>query len=257
MPSASSVVAPPSVWLARYLRRPSARLRLFCLPFAGSGATVYANWAESLPDTIELCPIQLPGRETRFRENAHDRLTPLVQELEQALRPYLDKPFAFFGHSLGALIAFELTRRLRRFAAPLPVHLFVSARRAPHLPDPDSALHQLPDDAFVDGLQRRYNAIPDVILQDPEYLQLFLPTLRADFAVVETYAYHEEPALDCPITGFCGREDSRATPEAMAGWQSHTRAAFHLETFPGGHFYLQSARAHLLHVLASSAAPYL
>lgn len=257
MESASSAVFPTTVWLARSQRRPLARLRLFCLPFAGSGAAVYSNWSDALPDAIELCPIQLPGRETRLREAAHDRLTPLVEDLGQALRPYLDKPFAFFGHSLGALIAFELTRYLRRGAHPLPEHLFVSARRAPHLPEPDSPLHRLPDTAFVDGLQRRYNAIPEVILRDPEYLQLFIPTLRADFAVVETYTHAAEPALAVPITGFCGRDDARATPEAMAGWREHTTRPFDLSVFPGGHFFLQPAKTQLLQALTAAATPYL
>ncbi len=257
MTSASSAVSRPNVWLARAQWRPEARLRLFCLPFAGSGAAVFSSWADALPDTIELCPVQFPGRETRLRESAHERLAPLVDELGQALRPYLDKPYALFGHSLGALVAFELARYFRRCQLPLPEHLFVSARRAPHLPDPDSPLHVLSDAAFVEGLQNRYNAIPDVILQDPEYLQLFIPTLRADFAVVETYAYHDAPALDCPITGLGGRDDPRATPEAMAGWGMHTTKEFDLTLFPGGHFFLQPARADLLRALTEALAPHL
>ncbi len=255
MTSASSTVSRPSVWLARAQWRPEASLRLFCLPFAGSGAAVFSSWSDALPDTIELCPIQLPGRESRLRESAHDRLKPLVEDLGQALRPYLDKPYALFGHSLGALIAFELARHLRRCGLALPEHLFVSARRAPQLPDPDSPLHVLADRVFVERLQQRYNAIPDVILQDPDYLQLFIPTLRADFAVVETYAYDDAPALDCPITGFGGRDDPRATPEAMAGWRMHTTKAFDMVTFPGGHFFLQPARIELLRALIGALAP--
>jgi medium-chain acyl-[acyl-carrier-protein] hydrolase len=248
-------------WITRPKPRPQARLRLFCLPYAGSGATVFRSWVEALPPEIELCPIQLPGRESQLREAPYNRLRPLVEALSEALRPYLNLPFAVFGHSLGALIGFELVRHLRRTVQPGPRRLFISARRAPHLPDFDSPIHQLPDAAFVDSLKKRYNGIPEIILQDAEMMRLFLPTLRADFAVLETYVYQDGQPLDCPISAYGGERDTRVSHEALAAWQAYTRDRFTLKLFPGDHFYFQTAsglsRSALLQCLTQELAQHL
>jgi surfactin synthase thioesterase subunit len=239
------VFADMSRWFSRPAPRPAARLRLFCLPYAGGGTAPFRPWVEHLPDDIELCLVQLPGRETRMREVPYTAVDDLVSDLTESLEPLLDRPFAVFGHSMGALIAFALTRRLADAGLP-PERLLVSARRAPHIPDLDAPLHQLPDAAFVVGLVRRYNGIPKAILQDIDLLKLFLPTLRADLTMIETYRHTERPPLDVPISAFGGWEDTRATPADISGWRDLTRASFTLQMFPGGHFYINEQRTALL-----------
>lgn len=224
-------------------------MRLFCLPYAGGGASIYRLWPSELPADIDVCAIQLPGRESRLRDPAFTALSPLVHSLAQALLPALDLPFALTGHSMGALIAFELARLLRREHGLSPLHLFVSARRAPQLPSPDPPIHQLPQPAFVDSLLRRYNGIPQAILREPELMELFLPTLRADFAVIETYRYTADEPLDCPITAFGGLQDELVTRSELEGWQEQTRGAFDLYMLPGTHFFLQEQRPSMLRIM--------
>lgn len=243
---------PPSPWITSPKPRPNPSLRLFCLPFSGAGASAFMPWSAELPGMVEVCPIQLPGRETRMREAPFQRLTPLVQALATDIAPWLDLPFAFFGHSLGALIAHELTRELRRRNLPGPLHLFASGRRAPHLVDPDP-LHKLPDPAFIARL-RRMEGTPETIFREPELLALFLPILRADLAVNEAEAHVTEAPLDCPITAFGGLTDERVPRDGLEAWRQHTTAPFSIEMFPGGHFFLRSARADLLRSMARSLA---
>ena len=149
-----------SSWILRSKPKPKAHLRFFCFPYAGAGASACASWADLMPPEVELCAVQLPGRETRLREKPFVRLPALVRAVRESLRPYLHKPFAFFGHSMGALVSFELTRELRRARLPGPVHLFASGHRAPHLPDPDPPIHQLPASAMVAELRRRFEPPP-------------------------------------------------------------------------------------------------
>ncbi len=238
------------MWIVVPRPNPAARARLICLPYAGAGTAVYRAWAESMPAHVELILVRLPGRETRLREPPFRRMAELTPELTDALRPKLDQPFFMFGHSMGALIAFDLCRRLRRLGAPLPAHLFVSGRAAPQLPSRDSPLHQLPDAEFLSMLQHRYNAIPDTIASDAAMMQLFLPILRADFSIIESFDYTPEAPLPFPISAYGGLGDERALAEELAAWRYQTQGAFSLEMFPGDHFYLQSARGELLQALA-------
>lgn len=189
-----------------------------------------------------------------MREPLLTDLPALVEALAQGLRPWLNMPYACFGHSMGALIAFELARYLRRLGAPLPVHLLVSARRAPQILNPDTPLHQLPEPAFVDQLRLRYNGIPQAILTEPELMQLFLPILRADFTVIETYRYIHQAPLDCPITVFGGLQDGRIGRVDLEAWQAMTRNACQVHMLPGEHFFLQSAQAQLLRLVAQQLA---
>ena len=236
-------------WIVQPARRPETALRLFCLPYAGGGASVFRGWADALSPQIDVCPIQLPGHESRLREKPFDSVQPLVKALANALQPELDRPFALFGHSMGAIICFELARYVRREHHRLPCHLFVSGRRAPHLTDPDPPLYTLPDPAFIEGLILRYNGIPAVILQDSELMQLFLPVLRADVTLLETYLCADDRPLDCPISAYGGLQDSRANAEALGAWQKHTRGAFSLKMFLGGHFFLQTDRELVLQTI--------
>jgi medium-chain acyl-[acyl-carrier-protein] hydrolase len=247
----------PNPWITCPKPKPQARLRLFCFPYAGGGASIFHPWSKLLPPEIELCSIQLPGRESRLKETLFTQLLPLVESLSEALQPYLDKPFAFFGHSLGTLICFETARYLRRTYSLEPVHLFVAGRRPPHLPDPEPILHTLPDLEFIQQVQRRYNGIPQIILQDRELMQVFLPTLRADFQLFEDYHYTEALPFNCPISAFGGWQDQRVTEKELAGWRDQTLRTFSLQMFPGGHFFLQSMRTSLLQTLTREMALFL
>ncbi|SCL23262.1 Acyl transferase domain-containing protein [Micromonospora pallida] len=262
-PAAVEVSTDPADWLVRGTPDPDARLRLFCLPYAGGNAALFRTWPGELPDGVEVCPIQLPGREQRHREPAFTQMSALVQTLGGVLRPYLDQPFALFGHSMGALVAYELTRHLRRRELPAPTHLYVSAARAPHLPDLEPPLHRLPEPRLIEKL-RAMDGTPEEMLGDPETIALYLPVLRADFALVETRIHQTEPPLDVPLTAFGGERDDKVTEEQLAAWRDQTTTGFALEMLPGDHFFVQRERAGLLaalsarltHDLARLAAPH-
>lgn len=236
-------------WIAFRTPNPQARLRLFCFPYAGTGASIFRTWSDGLPADVEVCPIQFPGRGTRLMETPFTRLAPLVQTLAQALAPLLDKPFAFFGHSLGALVGFEVARQLRRQSGVQPVRLFVSADRAPQIPPRDRPIHALPEREFLVEL-RRLNGIPEKVWEDAELMQIMLPVLRADFAAYETYVYPTEPPLDCFIASFGGLEDMKVSRSDLEAWRDQTSASFSLRMFPGDHFFLNATQPLLLQVLA-------
>lgn len=238
-----------SPWLAFHKAQHRPDVRLFCFPYAGGGALIYNSWSEGLSDNIEVCPVQLPGRGSRMGEPAYTHVAPLVRTLSHVIGPFLDKPFAFFGHSMGAVIAFELAQHLRREHGFEPVHLFVSARRAPHLPVSGSPIYDLPEPEFLEEL-RRLNGTPREVLEHRELMSLMLPTIRADFSICQTYDYMPKPPLDCPITAFGGLQDGDVTREQLEAWRNHTSDEFSLRMVPGDHFYLQTARPHLLSVIS-------
>ncbi|GCE14881.1 thioesterase II family protein [Tengunoibacter tsumagoiensis] len=233
-----------------------ARLRLFCFSYAGGGASVFRKWADQLPPEIELYPIQLPGRESRFGEAPFTQIAPLIQALSQAIRPYLNRPYVFFGHSMGALVSFELARDLRRQRLPLPLHLLVSARRAPHVPDRYPPIHNLPDAEFIDEIQR-LEGTPEEVLRNTDLIQLLFPVLRADFSVCETYTYTRDIPLSCPITAFGGLQDHEISEEEVAAWRKQTTGFFRLHMLEGGHFYLHSDRELLIQLIVQSLRPLL
>lgn len=225
-------------WTSLRRTGPEPRLRLFCFPYAGASALIYRTWPASLPSDVEVCPVQLPGRGARSKEPPFTRLSPLVEALAQALGPLLDIPFAFFGHSLGALVSFELARKVRKDYAINPVHLFVSAARAPQIPRRASPIHSLPDGEFLAEL-RRLDGTPAELLECKEFMEIMLPLLRADFSVFETYKYLNEPVLDCPISAFGGLQDRRVSKVDLEAWHAQTDASFSLQMFPGDHFFLK------------------
>ena len=245
----------PHPWLVRPAPHPDAALRLFCFPYAGGGSAIYHYWPKGLPSTIEVCALRLPGRETRISETPFTRLTSLTHALSDVLLPDLDRPFAFFGHSLGGLISFELVNVLRQQQRPLPVHLYISASRPPQLA-PTTAVHQLPTPDFIDHL-RGLLGTPEEVLNNQDMMQLLLPCIRADFAMSETYTYTPQAALDCPITAFGGWQDHLVDHDAINAWRAHTHGRFKLLMLAGGHFYIHSERSTLLELLARELMPYL
>jgi medium-chain acyl-[acyl-carrier-protein] hydrolase len=236
-------------WITFHKPNPQARLRLFCFPYAGTGASIFRTWSDGLPAEVEVCPVEFPGRGTRLMETPLIQLSLLVQALAQALVPLLDKPFAFFGHSLGALVGFELARQLRRQSGVQPVRLFVSADRAPQIPHRDRPIHALPEEEFMAEL-RRLNGIPGKVLEEAELMQIMLPVLRADFAVYETYAYATEPPLNCPISAFGGLLDQRVSRGDLEAWRNQTNGSFSLRMFPGDHFFWNTTQPLLLQALS-------
>lgn len=236
-------------WVNCHQPRAHARLRLFCFPYAGGGASIFRTWWLDMPEEVEVCSIQLPGREKMVRTAPFTQLVPLVDKMVQVLLPYLDIPFVFFGHSMGALLSFELARQLRKQKALTPVHLFVSSCRAPQLPATDAPIHQLSENEFIEKL-RHLNGTPKLILQHTEFMQLFLPVIRADFSVCETYLYSPKPPLDCSISAFGGAQDHVISYKQLAAWREQTCGSFILQLFPGDHFFLQSARPLLLQVIS-------
>lgn len=224
-------------------------MRLFCLPYAGGGASIYRAWPGLLPISVEVVPVHLPGRETRINEQPFTRLVPLVETLSSVLTPHLDKPFAIFGHSMGALIAFELARQLRRENKPQPVHLFVSGRDAPQLAKAGHQTYKLPEPEFVEEV-KRLNGTPKEVLEHQELKKLVLPSLRGDFEVVQTYTYTTEPKLDCSISAFGGLQDRSATMFHLEGWREHTSSSFSLDMLPGDHFFLRTSQHFLLDILS-------
>jgi medium-chain acyl-[acyl-carrier-protein] hydrolase len=236
-------------WLSCPKPNPQADLRLFCFPYSGAGAQIYYPWAEMLPKSLEVCPVQLPGRESRLSEPPFTQLAPLVKELVPAILPHLNKPFAFFGHSMGALVSFELARRLRREHGLSPVHLFVSGHGAPHLPDREPAIHDLPEPEFVAKV-RSLNGMPEEILNHDELMELLVPILRADFTLCGTYTFRPDAPLDCPISALGGLQDEHVPRRDLEAWQEHTDGPFSVRMFPGDHFYLNADRPLLLRTLA-------
>lgn len=201
---------------------------------------MFRTWPKALPDDVELLAIELPGRETRLKDKPFQQLAPLVAALTDAVAPQLQAPFAIYGHSLGALIGLSFARELRRRSLGGPVHLFVSGRRAPQLREPSPSYH-LPEPQFLARL-RQLGGIPEAVLREPELMAIFLPILRADFTVSEADLDGPDEPLDCPITALGGLTDEKATIDELDAWRAQTSAAFERETFPGGHFFLQSAR---------------
>jgi len=230
---------PITPWLITPNPRPQANWRLFCFPYAGGAARIYQPWATALPSNVEVCAVELPGHGRRLTKPPITQLATLIQHLEIAIQPWLDKPFVFFGHSLGALVAFELARSLRQHQCPIPALLWVSAARAPHLISPNPPIYQLPQADFIAEL-RRYSGTPDEVLANAELMELLLPMLRADFALLETYRYHDQAPLTFPITAFGGEADAIVSLEDIRPWQIHTDAAFTLERVAGDHFFVHN-----------------
>jgi medium-chain acyl-[acyl-carrier-protein] hydrolase len=244
----------PTPWLPGYKDKPDARVRLFCFPYAGGSEAAFRTWQQNLPEAVEVLPIQLPGHGTRIKEPALTKLAPLAQALSQSLRPELDLPFAFFGHSMGGLIAFEVARQLRRDGGSLPVHLFISAKCCPQQVD-DLDTRAISDEELIQIL-RRYEGTPREVLESTELMQLLLPVIRADMELCNTYVYDSEPPLPCPITAFGGLQDHVSGRPCLEGWENYTTGRFTLRMFPAGHFFLQTWERFILESIFRELAPH-
>jgi surfactin synthase thioesterase subunit len=236
-------------WLLFLRPNPAAALRLFCFHHAGGSAQVFHDWPGRLPPSVEIGAIQLPGRGHRLGEPHISRLLSLSRIIAQELLPYLDKPFVFFGHSMGALLCFETARNLRRENQRQPAHLFVSATEAPHRRSREESLSGLPKNALVEKLHE-YGGAPVEVLQNDELLDLMLPTVRADFELCENYEYLSESPLECPMTIYGGLEDHKVDAERLAAWREMTVGACEIRMFPGGHFYFNSSQAIFMQTFA-------
>jgi len=230
-------------WIAG-TENPRAKLRLFCFPFAGGGALAYRTWPEDLPATTEVCPLRLPGREARLREPAYQEAVPLAEAIVSAIEEeYLDLPFVLYGHSMGALVAFELARALRRRAKPEPLCLLLSGRRAPQKPFSEMPRRTGLSKSGLIEVLRDYGGTPEIIFQEEELMDLFLPSIRADFFLTDEYVYTPEAPLDYPIHFFHGEKDLKIKDKTeIDAWREQTSSDFSLRIFPGGgHFFLNEA----------------
>jgi medium-chain acyl-[acyl-carrier-protein] hydrolase len=221
------------------------------LPFAGAGASTYRIWPNHLPLTVEVCAVQPPGRETRFRESAFTWLPAYVTGLADVLSQLPEKRLTVYGHSMGALGGFELARELRRRGRPQPDRLIVGGRAAPDTPPRLKPLYKLGDAEFRAELRNLQGTSP-AILDNDELMHVLQPVLRADFTAHETYQYTEEPPLDCPILAIAGADDTLAPTSTLEGWRRHTRAGFEAKVLPGNHFFLQTHRPELLTLISHS-----
>jgi medium-chain acyl-[acyl-carrier-protein] hydrolase len=238
------------LWFERYPARGPTLARLFCIPHAGGSGYAYRDWIPHLPQWLELIGVRLPGRGARVREPAFHRMEPLISALGAAILQHLDKPFALFGHSMGALVAFELSMRL----APrglLPFHLFVSGTRPPHFSRDEKQLHRLPRESFLEEL-RKLNGTALEILEDDTVMSSLLPVLRADFELVETYPARARPAVYCPITALGGREDETVSEQELQEWSHYTRLAFRCHMFPGDHFFIGPQEVEMLSLISTT-----
>jgi medium-chain acyl-[acyl-carrier-protein] hydrolase len=244
----SSRILDTKTWVRRPRPNSNAKQRLFCFSYAGGGASLFRLWPEYLPPGIEVCPIQLPGREGRVREAPYTKLADLVQDLSEVLTPVLDIPFAIFGHSLGGLIGFELSRLLRKKSALIPGRLIVAACPAPNYPNPNAPIHQLPKQEFIESL-KQMDGTPEQVFEDPMLLDFFLPLLRADFAVYETYSYHRDSPLECPISVYGGLDDVSVPVQSLKTWSEQTSRSFKIRMFPGNHYFVRENLGILLQAI--------
>jgi acyl transferase domain-containing protein/surfactin synthase thioesterase subunit/acyl carrier protein len=241
----------PTPWLIQPASAPDKHLRLFCFHYLGGGASAFRKWSAGLPNEVGVYCLQLPGRENRILEPAYKEFAPLIESIAEALYPYLDRPFAFYGHSMGALISFEVARYIYRKYDRAPVHLFAAAYYAPHLPSPFQAImdEQWTEDRWLEYLPHLLNA-PQSLLENTELMQALLPTVRADAEVLGNYRYVPDEPLPCPIWALGGLQDKAVQEDGLQAWAEHTQGGFQLQLFPGQHLFLENDRDLLLDMLS-------
>lgn len=228
---------------------PQSRMRLFCFPYAGGTAAVFRNWPRYLPSEIEVCAIQYPGRGSRLAEPLSEEVVDVMNAIYSDLQPFLKKPFAFFGHSMGALVSYEFARRLQQEKQPGPFQLFVSGCSAPHERLVNEPTYNLPEPEFIAEL-RRLQGTPAEVLDNAELMQLMMPIIRADFKASQVYKYIAGPPLECSLRALGGLKDEMVPREKVAAWGEHTRGSFRVQMLPGDHFFLNSSESLLTRIIA-------
>jgi medium-chain acyl-[acyl-carrier-protein] hydrolase len=238
------------MWFYCRSRRPEAEVRLFCFPSAGGATVQFFAWPDLLPD-VEVHVAQLPGRERRLDEPLIVDPDELLRRLAMAASAFRDRPAAFYGHSMGALVAFELARCWKDVSGSPPVHLFAAARRSPQLEVTTQPIHHLADEDFVWHLEKRWGALPGAVREDPDLLRYFMPALRADVTLLENYRYRPQGPLECPITVYGGQDDPSTTLHDLSAWRAETRGPFDVRLFAGDHFFPQTLRKELTEDIAA------
>lgn len=215
-------------------------MKLFCFPHAGSGSRHYLAWQKFAGERLEVCPVAYPGRERRMREPFLESLPQLVDDLLPGLLKQIDAPFAMYGHSMGGVVAFEIARRLQAEGLIASL-LAVGASAAPPLRSPPRGMSQLPREEFVLAIGQRYGGLPAEVLNHPELLDLLVPVLRADMALMERYQYEPGLPLECPILCLGGASDESVSQPQLAGWADMTHSRARVEVLAGGHFFIQKS----------------
>jgi medium-chain acyl-[acyl-carrier-protein] hydrolase len=224
-----------------------SKVRLFCFPYSGANATIYSSWADSLPGSIEICAIQYPGHGNRIGDRLRYHVDDLIESILPDVTTRLDIPYAFFGHSLGALVGYEISKKLPTQGSL--VHVFVSAHRAPQIPDPNPTLHNLDDLTFLDRIVK-LGGMEKELIQSKELVEIILPILKADFTICENYQFQDKYILDCPVSVFGGLEDLYISRNDLLAWKELTSRAFSLRMFPGDHFFIRKSQYYILQVIA-------
>nr|WP_255456946.1 alpha/beta fold hydrolase [Pantoea sp. Tr-811] len=235
---------------------PVTTVNLLCLPYSGASAMVYSRWRRKLPAWLQVRPVELPGRGARMGEPLQTDMQALARQLAAEQRLCTHAPYALLGHSLGALLAFELAHELLALGCPAPLALFACGTAAPtRREDYDGKNWRDPksDDELKHEL-RELNGTPEEVLANAELMSLTLPILRADFQLCGRYAYRERPTLSCPVQVLGGADD-RANPEQLQAWGKETHGAFDVQMYPGGHFFIHEHEDQVLATLAASLEP--
>ncbi|MFD6246639.1 thioesterase II family protein [Streptomyces roseolus] len=237
-------------WFRRFDAIRASGPRLFCFPHAGGAASAYVGLARELNPAFDVVAVQYPGRQDRRLEEPIDDIGRLADAVAREIVPHLDRPYAFFGHSMGAVLAYETARRLAGRDLPAPVRLFLSGRGAP---TPfRNPLDRMDDDEAVIAAIRRLGGTGSQVLEDPEIMAMVMPSLRADYRAIGSYAWTEGPRLSMPFTVLVGDSDPVVTTDRAAAWREHTEARTDVRIFPGGHFYLDGRTADVARVVHSA-----
>jgi medium-chain acyl-[acyl-carrier-protein] hydrolase len=238
-----------SDWFQCSIAHDQIDLKMFCFPYAGGTSLVFRKWDDFLPSTVQVIPVELPGRGARLRDSPFVSVPALIDDLSEVIRPLLDRPFVFFGHSMGAVIAFELARALRRKYDCGPQALFVAGRRAPQVPSSEPVTYHLPKDEFIKELIE-LDGTPKEVIENEELMEMMIPLLRADFQLVQTYEYTVDAPLLCPITAYGGLQDHHVPHDKLLPWKEMTISKFAMHMLPGDHFFIRSSQNLLLRSLA-------